>query len=101
MGPAKQILQIYRDYVKPGAASADQAIEEDAARICARLKCPNPYLAIQTASAPTEVWFLNANESSAAQDKVAQGYRDNPELLRELGGIAPRKADLSWGRPKD
>jgi len=45
-----RILQIYRDFLEPGAETAYREIEEDAARICSRLKCPNPYLAIESPS---------------------------------------------------
>ena len=37
-----QILQIYRDFLRPGTDDAYREIEEEAARICARFKCPNP-----------------------------------------------------------
>jgi hypothetical protein len=89
-----QILQVYRDFLKQGAESAYREIEEDAARICARLGCPNPYLAIESLGGPSEVWYLNGYRSAAHEAAVAEGYRHNAPLMAALGEIPKRKADL-------
>ena len=34
-------------------------IENDGAQICADLRCPNPYLALESLSGPHEAWWLN------------------------------------------
>jgi hypothetical protein len=89
-----QILQIYRDFLKPGSDAAYGKIEQDAARICAELKCPHPYLAIESLTGPKEVWFLNAYSSPGEPKKVAEAYGKNPELLKALAEIVERKKDL-------
>ena len=89
-----KILQVYRDFLKPGSSQAYGDIEKDAAEICARLKCPHPYLAIRSLTGPSEVWFLNAYDSAAEQEQVARDYAKNPKLLGELKQIMERKKAL-------
>jgi hypothetical protein len=89
------ILQIYREPVKPGREAAYQANENDTARICAKLGCPHPYLAIETLSGPKEVWFLNGYDSPAEQQHVAADYARNARLMAALGKNSKRKASLT------
>src|SRR6185503_445911 len=89
-----QVLQIYRDFLRPGSDDAYREIEEEAARICARFKCPNPYLAIESLTGPKEVWYLNGYRSAAHQTAVYDGYRNNAPLNRALDVIPKRKANL-------
>jgi hypothetical protein len=44
----KHLLEIFRDFVKPGSEADYRSVEEDAARICAELGCPHPHLAIRS-----------------------------------------------------
>jgi len=88
------ILQIYRDFILPGAEAAYREIEEDAARICAEHGCPHPHLALESLTTPTEVWWLNAYDSDAQKDTVAEAYMSNRALMASLDQIAPRKQDL-------
>jgi hypothetical protein len=90
-----RILQIYRDSLKRGSEAAFKAIEEDAARICADLKCPNPHLAIESLTEPKEVWWLTPYESEAEKQRVATGYANNPALMAALDGIGKRKKDVT------
>lgn len=95
-----QILQIYRDPVKPGREDAYRAIEEEAARICARLAFPNPHLALESLTGPKEVWWLNAFVSEAERQRVTDDYKGNSALVAALEGIATRKQGLT-GAPVD
>ena len=95
-----QILQIYRDSVKRGSGAAFKMIEEDAARICADLHCPNVHLAIESLAGPKEVWWLTPYESESDKQRVADGYATNPALMTALERIARRKAGLV-GTPLD
>ena len=94
------ILEIYRDLVKPGAEAAFKVVEEDAARMCAELKCPHPHLAIESVTEPREVWWLNAFESEAEKERVYRDYANNRPLMTALDTIGPRKKDLT-GTPVD
>jgi len=79
-----QILQIYRDSLKGGSEATYKAIEEDAARICADLKCPHPHLAIESLTGPKEVWWLNAFASEAEKQRVVSDYANNRPLMAAL-----------------
>ena len=97
---APEILQIYRDSLKRGSEADFKAIEEDAARICADLHCPNAHLAMESLTGPTEVWWLTPYASEADKRRVANGYANNPALMAALDGIAKRKVGLV-GTPVD
>ena len=89
-----QILEIYRDFVKPGSEATYTRIEKDAAHICAEMKCPHPYMGIEALTGPKEVWFLNGYSSAAELEQTRDGYKKKPALLAALDGIAKRKAGL-------
>jgi hypothetical protein len=78
------ILEIYRDTILPGQEARYRQIEEDATRVCAELKCPNPHLAIESLSGPKEVWWLNAFDSPAHKQQVEDAYLSNRALLAAL-----------------
>ena len=80
-----RIMEFYRDSLKRGSDSAFRAIENDAAQVCADLKCPNPYLAIESLSGMHEAWWLNAFASEADTTRVVNAYAANPPLLAALG----------------
>lgn len=88
------IIQVYRDFLRPGCDDAYLEIERDAARLCLELKCPHPFLTIESLSGPKEVWFLNGYESTAEVETVREAYGRNPGLTDALAQIAQRKADL-------
>jgi hypothetical protein len=95
-----QLLQIYRDSLKRGHEAAYKTVEQDAARICARLGFPNPHLALESLSGPKEVWWLNAFASEADRQRVTRDYAGNPALVAALEGIAKRREGLI-GAPLD
>lgn len=95
-----QILQIYRDPLKHGREATYKTVEEDAARICARLGFPNPHLALESLTGPKEVWWLNAFASEADRQRVTRDYAGNPALVAALEGITKRREGLT-GTPAD
>jgi hypothetical protein len=88
------VLQIYRDFLKPGSESEFRKIEEDAAHICTNLKCPHPHLALESLSGSKEVWWLNAFHSAEQHQRVIDAYTANVELLEALAGISQRRQGL-------
>ena len=92
--PPPAILQIYRDPLLSGHEATYRAAEEDAARFCAELSCPNPHLAIESLTGPKEVWWLNAYESETHKQQVASGYANNAPLMAALAGITKRREGL-------
>lgn len=63
-------------------------IEEDAARICANLHCPNSHLAMESLTGPKEVRWLTPYESESDRQRVANGYASN-HALAFRGGPPP------------
>jgi hypothetical protein len=89
-----RFLYIYRDSLKHGVDSIYGAIEDEAAQICADLKCPNPYLGVESLNGPHEAWWINAFPSEADTTRVVNAYARNRPLTEALGTIAKRKAPL-------
>jgi hypothetical protein len=86
-----RFMYIYRDSLKRGVDSAYRVIENDAARICADLRCPNPYLALEALSGPHEAWLssrrthdapffcrFSASASHVASFSSCAAYRAHP-----------------------
>ncbi len=99
MSPAAQErplskLLIHRDVLKPGNESTYKTIEQDAARFCAELKCPNVHLALESVTAPTEVLWLTAFESEAEKQRIIDAYAANRPLTAALAGISKRREGL-------
>ena len=74
--------------------SAYRAIEEEAAQTCAQLKCPNPYLALESLTRPHEAWWLNAFTDEADTTRVVRAYAANRPLMGALESITRRKEPL-------
>jgi hypothetical protein len=91
---APRFMYIYRDSLKRGIDSAYGAIEDEGAQICANLRCPNPYLAIESLTGPHEAWWLNTFVTAADTARVAHVYATNRALSEALGSVAKRKAAM-------
>ena len=92
---APALLQIFRERVKPGTEAAYGRTEERIARFCAERDCPNHYLALTTAGAPQEVWWLNQFSSRAVMDRVTQFYEQNKAITDAMQELARGKAGLT------
>ena len=88
------ILLIHRDIVRAGHEAAFREAEEDAARACAKFACPHPHLAMQSLEDPNEVWWLNALESEAHRQRVADAYAANAPLTSALADVGKRRERL-------
>jgi hypothetical protein len=89
-----QILEIAREFLKPGYDAEYRDIEIDARNICDRLHFPHHYLAIESLTGEKEVWFLNAFASQAELQQLAEAYNKNTELLAALNQIQERKKHI-------
>ncbi|MGA2590110.1 MAG: hypothetical protein ABSH32_09360 [Bryobacteraceae bacterium] len=87
-----QILEVAREYLRPGAVQAVHKIEVDAAQICIRLKFPRRYLVLESLTGPKEFWYLNAFDSQAELDEVGRQYEGNKALTSALAENLKRKA---------
>jgi hypothetical protein len=93
--PPPPILQIVQERLNPGVEQTYGKIEEQLARLCARMKCPNRYLALASETLPREVWWLNMYDSQADVDRVAQGYASRPDLTEAMNELAQGKKGLT------
>lgn len=91
---ASKILQVHRDRVKPGCERIYTIAEQEAARICAERGCPHPHLAIESLSAPMEVWWLNGFESEEHRQRIVDAYQGNVPLMEGLAHIRTRREGL-------
>jgi hypothetical protein len=89
------LLQIYREPLKPGVEVAYDALEQEQARISAAFGCPHPYLGAESLSGPREVWWFNGYESPAEQQHVYDAYARNTALLEALQRNNKAKAELT------
>ena len=90
-----QLLQVVQERLNVDAEQAYGKIEEELARFCARMNCPNSYLALASVTLPREVWWLNAYASQADVDRVAQSppaIANDPATHRSLHGSYRRAA---------
>lgn len=92
--PAPRFMYIYRDSLKRGVDSAYRIIEDDGAQICADLRCPNPYIGIESLTGLHEAWWINMFAAEADTARVANGYATNRALSTALNVVAQRKATL-------
>lgn len=92
MAHPPQILEVAREYLKPGSVEAIHKIEVDAAQICIRLKFPHRYLVLESLTGPKEFWYLNGFLSQADLDEVGREYEGNKPLLSALAENLKRKA---------
>jgi hypothetical protein len=89
-----QILEIYRDYLKPEAVAANRKLEKRAEHLCRTLGFTHPYLTIESVSAPAEMWYFNGFESQAEVEMLGREYEENTRLAAALNDIVQRKAPL-------
>ncbi len=89
-----RILQIYRDFVKPGSETAYRETEQEIARAAAEFGLPHSYLAMESLTGPKEVWFFNGWESTTEQKQVADDYVKNASLVAAFETLGKRKAGL-------
>jgi hypothetical protein len=91
---APRIMYVYRDSLKRGVDSTYRALADEGAQICADLKCPNPYLGLESLSGPHEAWWLNTFVSEADTTRVVNAYATNRPLSEALSAVTKRKDTL-------
>lgn len=87
------ILQIYRDPVRPGKMPEYAKVEGEAAQACYRANTW-PYFTIQSVTGPQEVWFVSGFETYAAMERSAEPFARNVSLSQELGRLMEAKTNL-------
>lgn len=84
-----RLLEIHRDRLRPGAAAQYRDVEGRAAQICRDAPCPNPHLAMQSATGAAEVWRLSGFESWEGLERVwsADWPGDLERIEQEKAGL--------------
>lgn len=97
--PAPNILQIYREEVKPGHGPAHAKTEAGWPRAFAKAKSTTYYTAMTSLTGPTEAWFITGFESLEAWEKNTQAERENAALQTELDRLSTEDGGhLNMGR---
>jgi hypothetical protein len=60
-----QILEIYRDYLKPDSVAENRKLERRAEHLCRTLGFSDPYLTIESVSGPAEMCYFNGFDTQA------------------------------------
>ncbi len=87
------ILQIYRDPIKPGKMPEYSKIEAEAAQACYRANTW-PYFTMQSVTGPQEVWFVSGFETYASMERSAEPFVRNASLAQELNRLMEAKSSL-------
>jgi hypothetical protein len=89
------ILLIAREPLLAGHENKYRKIEEETARLSAKLRCPHPYLAMESLTGPKEIWWFNGFDSPEDQRRVAEAYEKNAPFSAALKNNAERKAAVT------
>jgi hypothetical protein len=76
------LLRIFREEIKQGRQSAHEKIETAYVRAFFKTKYP-PYIALETLTGPSEVWFLESHASYASIENAIQ-LSEAPPLKAQL-----------------
>src|SRR5689334_15110622 len=89
------ILLIAREPLVAGGENAYRKIEEETARLSAKLGCPHPYLAMESLTGPKQVWWFNGFDSPEDQRQVGEAYEKNAPFSAALKRNSDRKAPVT------
>ena len=89
------ILLIAREPLVADHENAYREIEEETARLSAKLRCPHPYLAMESLSGPKEIWWFNGFDSPDDQRQVAEAYEKTAALSAALKKNSDRKTPVT------
>jgi len=93
MGPPA-IVQIGREFVKPGKWAAHTKLETEWGQALAAAKFPVNFLAISSMTGASEVWFLSGFASMAELEKTNQTIDANPALGAIFNRFSPQESDM-------
>ena len=85
---APNLIQIYREDVKPGKAAAHAKLESGWPAASRKAHATSYYLAATTMTGPTEAWFITPYDSLEAMEKADQFSHANPSYQAELDRLS-------------
>ncbi len=92
--PAPNILQIYREVVKPGRTAAHEKIEVGWPKAYKGSKNSAHYLGMTSVTGPSEAWFLSGYPSYEALEKQQKAEDSDAALSAELTRLATADGDV-------
>ena len=78
--PPPNVLQIYREIVKPGHTLGHAKTEAGWPAAFGKANWPSHYFALTSVSGPNEAWFISAWDSFASYEKDGQAVEANAAL---------------------
>src|SRR6266567_4898751 len=85
--PAPNLLQIFREVVKPGKTVAHEKIETGWPKAYKASKNSAHYLAMTSLTGPSEAWFLSGYPSYEAWEKQSKAEEGDASLSAELSRL--------------
>lgn len=92
--PAPNVLQIFREVVKPGRGSAHEKVEVGWPRAFRNSKNSPHYLAMTSITGPSEAWFLSGYASYEAWEKQTKAEQSDAALNAELSRLSTADGEL-------
>jgi len=91
--PPPKVIQIYREVIKPGHGPAHTKTEAGWPAAFAKANWPSHYIALTSASGPSEAWFISGWESYAAYENDGKAIEKNISLQTELDRLSAADGD--------
>jgi hypothetical protein len=86
--PPPNIVQIFREEVKPGHGAAHARTEAGWPRAFAKANWPTHYLAVTSVTGPPDAWFIAGYESMAAWEQDQKNIEKNTALQAETDRLS-------------
>lgn len=96
-GGPPNVLQIFREEVKPGRTAAHEKFEANWPKAFAKANWPTNYLAVVSTTGPNEAWFMTPYDSFAAWEKDQNDTEKNRPLQDTLDKLSHQDAEFLSG----
>lgn len=92
--PAPNVLQIFREVVKPGRAAAHEKVEIGWPKAFRASKNSPRYIGMISITGPSEAWFVSGYPSYEAWEKQSKAEEADPVLSAEQSRLAAADGEL-------
>jgi len=92
--PAPNVLQIFREVVKPGRATAHEKVEIGWPKAFRASKNSPRYIGMTSITGPSEAWFVSGYPSYEAWEKQSKAEEADPVLSAEQSRLAAADGEL-------
>jgi hypothetical protein len=94
LSPPPAVLQLNREFIRPGRRADVMEIERQSVRSQAELKSPHWYLALTSMSGRDDLWWVHGFDSFAAIDQEWVKVGTVPGLMQQWSRTPKLKADM-------